>query len=68
MLALLIEFLVELLRAFLVDELSGHIRRRVRRSWLVRRSRRTPNILWRVHCRNRDRLLHRLLTEGDEEV
>jgi hypothetical protein len=59
----LLQFLLELVRALLVDELSGRVRGRISR---LAGKRGLPNIrrvILRVHRRNRERFLNRLLTE-----
>jgi hypothetical protein len=63
MLELLIQFIIELARALLVDALSGHIRSRVGGFWRVRMTGGTHAAIRHVHSRNRKRLLHRLRTE-----
>jgi hypothetical protein len=60
---LVLQFLIELFRALLIDELSGRVRGRIHQ--LVSR-RGSPDIgraILGVHRRNRDRLLNKLLTE-----
>lgn len=64
------EFLVELARALLIDELSEHVRRglaKFTKLSIFRESNHYRRAIQRVHRRNRKRLLHRLLTEPDEE-
>ena len=68
MLAVFLQFMVELLRALLVDELSCRFRRQVGKFWSVRRIRSTQTLIRGIHRRNRDRLLHRLLTEHPKEL
>ena len=67
MLDLLIQFVLELLRALLIDELSGHVRRRLARWSGTGRIRSGRQAFWVVHRRNRDRLMHKMLTELEEE-
>jgi len=67
MLAVLLQFVVELIRALLVDELSCRFRVQVGKFWSVRRIRSTQTLIRGIHRRNRDRLLHRLLTEHPED-
>lgn len=67
MLAVLLQFMVELIRALLVDELSCRCRWQVGRFWSVRRIRSRQTLIRGIHRRNRDRLLHRLLTEHPED-
>lgn len=64
---LLIQFILELARALLIDALSGHVRKRVNR-WVARRGVRSiGGAVLSVHRRNRERLLNRLLTEIEED-
>ena len=67
MLAVLLQFMVELMRALLVDELSCRFRGQVRKFWSVRRIRNTQVLIRGIHRRNSDRLLHRLLTGQPED-
>ena len=60
------EFMLELVRALLVDELSGHVRRRLGRILARRAARDSRRIILRVHQRNRQRLLNRMFTEPHE--
>jgi hypothetical protein len=63
MVELLFQFAVEFVRALLIDELSKRARELANR-WFVTRSKACyRKIILHVHCRNRDRLLNRLLTE-----
>ena len=67
MFGILFQFAVELIRALLVDVLSGRVRARFSR--LVRPDSRGLNrALLAVHRRNRDRLLNKLHTEEKREV
>ena len=59
MLDLLLQLIVELLRALLVDELSERVRGRLARRRGARDCRR---VFLGVNLRNRERLLNRLLT------
>jgi hypothetical protein len=62
---LAIQFVVEVIRALLVDELSN----RVRDKWTARRSEHsTRRAVRRVHQHNRKRLLNKLVTESDSEL
>jgi hypothetical protein len=63
---LFVQFLLELLRALLVDELSGHVRRRIR--WFLKGDATFRRTMAGVHRRTRAQLLHRLLTEIEEDV
>jgi hypothetical protein len=60
MVDLVLQFALELIRALLVDELSKRVRSRVN-GWFLKRDCR--QIVLRLHRRNRDRLLNKLLTE-----
>jgi hypothetical protein len=62
MLELLVQFVIELIRALLVDAASGRIRTQVGGFRRVGRIRGTHAAILHVHARNRDRLLHRLNT------
>ena len=67
-LELLLQFVLELFRALLVDELSGHVRRGMTR-WVAKRNGcGLRGAVLGVHRRNRDRLLHRLLTEITDDL
>lgn len=68
MLDLLVEFIVELVRALLVDELSGRVRGRIHRFVAKRGASDVRRAILGVHRRNRDRLLHRLLTEITDDL
>jgi hypothetical protein len=62
------QFALELLRALLVDELSGHVRHRLRR-WFTGRG--APNyrrVILGIHRSTRNRLLHRMFTEEDDDL
>jgi hypothetical protein len=63
----LLQFLLELVRALLVDELSGRVRKRVGRLLGRRIPRGLRGVLLHVHKQNRDRLLHKVYTEAAEE-
>jgi len=67
MLNLLLQFLLELARALLVDELSGRVRRRIK-SWLEKRGGGTGNAVCTLQRRNRERLLNKLLTEIEDDL
>ncbi len=62
------EFMLELLRALLVDELSGHVRRRITRLFVAPKPHDFHRIIWNIHRRNRSRLLHRMFTEMDDDL
>jgi hypothetical protein len=68
MLDLLVEFIVELVRALLIDELSGRVRGRIRRLVAKRDASGTYRAFLGVHRRNRERLLNRLLTDLEEDL
>jgi hypothetical protein len=62
------QLVIEMLRALLVDELSGRVRRRLAR-WLGwRGAHDSRRAILRIHRRNRDRLLHRLFAEIKDEL
>jgi len=61
------QFVLELLRALLVDELSGHVRRRLRRLLPGRRAPDCRRVILGIQRRTRNRLLHKLFTEEDED-
>ena len=62
---LVIQFVVEVIRALLVDELSS----RVRDKWTAGRSDHSiRRAVRRVHRRNRKRLLNNLATESDDHL
>jgi hypothetical protein len=63
----LIEFILEFLRALLIDGLSGHVRRGIVRLVAPRRTDDYRKVVAGIHRRNRKRLMHRLLTEEGEE-
>jgi molybdopterin biosynthesis enzyme len=65
MLDILLQFVVEFLRALLVDELSERVRGRIARKLRARDGRR---VLLSVHLRNRDRLLNKLLAEISKDL
>ena len=62
-----LQFIVELFRALLVDGLSGHVRKRLAGWSRAHGSDNGRRAIWRVHRRNRDRLLHKLRTEQVED-
>ena len=68
MLDVLLQLVLELARALIVDELSGKIRRRVRRSVNHRGGRDCGRALLAVHRANRERLFNRLLTAPHEDL
>jgi hypothetical protein len=59
----IVRFLLELLRAIVVDALSGHVRRQLI-SWFgaTRALDSRRRAFLRIHFQNRDRLLHKLRT------
>lgn len=63
MLDLILQFAVDVVRALLVDELSGRVRNRLARYRGGRTAEGSGSVVLRAHRRNRDRLLHRLRTE-----
>jgi hypothetical protein len=63
MVDLLIQFAVEIVRALLVDELSERVRGRAKGWFLRHGAGNCRKVIVRMHLRNRDRLLNRLLTE-----
>jgi hypothetical protein len=64
----LLQFLLELVRALLVDELSGGVRGRIGRLAAKRGSRNIRRAILGVHRRNRDRLLNRLITDAERDL
>jgi hypothetical protein len=58
----LLQFVVELMRALLVDELSRRVRSMARRPADI------GHTLMGVHRRNRERLLNRLLTDLKDDL
>jgi len=62
MLDILVQFILELIRALLIEVLSGHVRRGLA-SWLSPRRESCHRAIVRVHRSNRERLFNRLLTE-----
>jgi hypothetical protein len=68
MLEIPLQFLIELIRAFAVETLSGQLRGRVSMFSSARKIRGTAAVLDHVHKRNRDRLFHRLHTEGPGDL
>jgi hypothetical protein len=66
MLGLILQFILELIRALLIEVLSGHVRRSLA-SWLGPWREPRHRAIVRVHQHNRERLFNRLLTEDDEE-
>lgn len=64
---LLLQFFLEVIRALVIDALSGHIRRKLVR-WLGKHaSRDRRRALATVHRRNRERLFHKLLTWAEDD-
>ena len=68
MVDLLVQFALELVRALLVDELSERVRRLASRWFLRSGPRDFRQVILRLHRRNRDRLLNRLLTETGQNL
>ncbi len=68
MLDLFLQFVQELARAILVDELSGRVRRHLTRWFGSQDATDCRRAVLGVHRRNRDRLLHRLITEIDQDL
>jgi hypothetical protein len=67
MLDIIAEFMLELIRSLLVDEVSRHVRRGVKRA-LSERFTCSRDMIRFVQRRNRERLLHRLFTELEEDL
>jgi hypothetical protein len=65
---LFLQFILELVRALLVDELSGRVRKRVMGWFVARNAGSGQRAIVTVHRRTRDRLLHKLLTEPEEDL
>ena len=65
---LLLQFAAELARAMMVDLLSGRIRGQVSAFRRFRGIRSTQDVVRHVHRQNRDRLLHRLHTEENQDL
>src|ERR1035437_6459720 len=65
---LFLQFVMELLRALLVDELSGRVRGRLLRWCGKRGARDCRQVILGLHRRNRDRLLHKLRTGADADL
>jgi len=61
---LLKEFVLELVRAFFLEELCQRVKGRVARRAYRRRFRRHEALMRWLHSRHRERLLHRLTTGG----
>jgi len=64
---LLLQFFLEVIRALVIDALSGHVRRKLVR-WLGKRA--SPDCrraLAAVRRHNRERLFHKLLTWADND-
>lgn len=62
------QFVLELIRSLLVEEVSGRVRRPLAQSLDRRGAPSCRRAVLNVHRRNRDRLLHRLLTEMEEDL
>jgi hypothetical protein len=67
-LELLVEFIAEVVRALLVEELSGRVQGGVRRLVAKRRAPDFRRAVLSVHSRNRERLLNKLLTEIADDL
>jgi hypothetical protein len=65
MLDLFLQFMLELIRALLVDELSKRVRGKLARR---RGAHDIRHVFFRVHRRTRDRLVNRLLTETEKNL
>ena len=65
---LFLQFILELMRALLVDELSGRVRRRVKGWFVARNADSARRAIATVHRRTRDRLLHKLLTVPEQDL
>jgi len=63
-----LQFVLELLRALLVDELSGHVRRRLRRLLTGRGAPDYRGVILGLHRRTRNRLRHRMSTEENGDL
>jgi len=68
MVELIIQFALELIRALLVDELSQRVRIRANLWFLRRGEGGCQKVVLRMHRRNGDRLLNRLLTEMGRDL
>jgi hypothetical protein len=64
----LFQFALEILRALLVDELSGRVRRKLARWSGTVHIRTGRQAFWVVNRRNQDRLIHKMLTELEEHL
>ena len=65
---ILFQFVVEILRALLIDVLSDHVRRRIAVLLNIHLPGSRRSVAERTHHRNRERLMHRLRTEVAEEL
>ena len=63
-----LQFLLELVRSLLVDELSGRVRGRIRRAAAKRGSPNIGRAILGAHRRNRARLLNRLSTDLERDL
>lgn len=68
MFELVLQLVIELFRALFVDALSGQIRVWAGVFSRGPKMRGTPAVFRHVHRRNRDRLLHRLHTERQQDL
>jgi len=65
---LLIQFAAELARAMMVEAVTGGIRDRVSAFRRVRGIRGVQDVVRHVHRQNRERLLHRLRTDENQDM
>ena len=63
-----LQFILELFRTLLVDGLSGHVRRRFAGWFRARGADNRHQTILGVHRRNRERLLHKLRTEQEDDL
>ncbi len=62
------EFILDLMRALLIDELSEHVRDGLTKLFERRKASDGRRAILTVHHKNRKRLLHRLLTELGQDL
>jgi len=62
------QFIVELLRALLIDEISQRVRRRIMRGLADRTSRQQLSFYLSLRRRSGQKLLHKLRTLPDKDV
>ena len=65
---LFVQFILELFRALLVDELSGRVRRRLAGWSASRHADNGRRVILRIHQRNSDNLLHKLRTGLEKDL